>query len=122
MILIVAITTTAVFYGHLEVGLQKKIRGIRSVFAWASLIGMNVGGAAVTLAMIYASLTGSGVLELIASGGPSGLEENSAAMEQFIVPIAAFAGLLAPVIAAIIILVIAVAGGAWLYAKYKSSS
>jgi hypothetical protein len=30
--------------------------------------------------------------------------------------------LLAPVIAAIIILVIAVAGGAWLYAKYKSSS
>ena len=30
--------------------------------------------------------------------------------------------LLAPVIAAIIILVITVAGGAWLYAKYKSSS
>jgi hypothetical protein len=30
--------------------------------------------------------------------------------------------LLAPVIAAIIILVIAVAGGFWLYAKYKSSS
>jgi hypothetical protein len=30
--------------------------------------------------------------------------------------------LLAPVVAAIIILVIAVAGGAWLYAKYKSSS
>jgi hypothetical protein len=122
MILIVAIATTVAFYSHLEVGLQKKICGIRSVFAWSNLIGMNIGGAAVTLAMIYASLTGSGVLELIASGGPSGLEENSAAMEQFIVPIAAFAGLLAPVIAAIIILVIAVAGGAWLYAKYKSSS
>jgi hypothetical protein len=30
--------------------------------------------------------------------------------------------LLAPVIAAIIILLIAVAGGVWLYAKYKSSS
>ena len=28
----------------------------------------------------------------------------------------------APVIAAIIILLIAVAGGVWLYAKYKSSS
>jgi hypothetical protein len=59
------------FYSHLEVRLQKKIRGIRSVFAWANLIGMNVGGAAVTLAMIYASLAGSGVLELIASGGAS---------------------------------------------------
>lgn len=37
---------------------------------------------------------GSGVLELIASGGPSGLEENPVMMEQFIVSIAAFAGLL----------------------------
>lgn len=61
------------FYSQLEVGLLKKIRGIRSVFAWANLIGMNVGGAAVTLAMIYTGLAGSGVLELIASGGASGL-------------------------------------------------
>jgi uncharacterized membrane protein (UPF0182 family) len=73
MILIVAIATSMAFYSHLEVGLQKKIRGIRSVFAWANLIGMNVGGAAVTLAMIYTGLAGSGVLELIASGGASGL-------------------------------------------------
>jgi hypothetical protein len=73
MILIVAIATTMVFYSRLEVGLQKKIRGIRSVFAWANLIGMNVGGAAVTLAMIYTGLAGSGVLELITSGGASGL-------------------------------------------------
>jgi hypothetical protein len=94
MILIVAIATTAVFYIHLEVGLQKKIRGIRSIFAMANLIGMNIGGAAVTLAMIYAGLAGSGMLGLIASGGASGREENPAAMEQFIVPIAAFAGLL----------------------------
>jgi hypothetical protein len=73
MILIVAISATMVFYSRLEVGLQKKIRGIRSVFAWANLIGMNVGGAVVTLAMIYTGLAGSSVLELIASGGPSGL-------------------------------------------------
>jgi len=73
MILIVAIATTMVFYSRLEVRLQKKIRGIRSVFAWANPIGMNTGGAAETLAMIYASLTGSGVLELIASRGASGL-------------------------------------------------
>jgi hypothetical protein len=73
MILIVAIATTMVFYSRLEVRLQKKIHGIRSVFAWANLIGMNVGGAAVTLAMIYTGLAGSGVLELITSGGASGL-------------------------------------------------
>jgi hypothetical protein len=47
MILIVAIATTMAFYSRLEVRLQKKIRGIRSVFAWANLVGMNVGGAAV---------------------------------------------------------------------------
>jgi hypothetical protein len=73
MILIVAIATTIVFYSRLEVGLLKKIHGIRCVFAWANLIGMNVGGAAVTLAMIYTGLAGSSVLELIASGGASGL-------------------------------------------------
>ncbi len=73
MIPIVVIATTIVFYSRLEVGVLKKIRGIRCVFAWANLIGMNVGGAAVTLEMIYTGLAGSGVLELIASGGASGL-------------------------------------------------
>lgn len=73
IILIVAIATTMVFYSRLEVGLLKKIRGIRCVFAWANFIGMNVGGAAVTLAMIYTGLAGSSVLELITSGGASGL-------------------------------------------------
>lgn len=61
------------FYSRLEVRLLKKIHGIRCVFAWANLIGMNVGGAAVTLAMIYTGLAGSSMLELIASGGASGL-------------------------------------------------
>jgi hypothetical protein len=61
------------FYSRLEVGLLKKIHGIRCVFAWANLIGMNVGDAAVRLAMIYTGLAGSSVLELIANGGASGL-------------------------------------------------
>jgi hypothetical protein len=96
LILIVAIATTAVFYSHLEVNLQKRIRGVRSALAWVNLVGMNVGGAAVTLMMVYAGLAGSGVLGVIASGGTTaaGLKENPAIMEQFITPIAAFAGLL----------------------------
>ncbi|MEO9364045.1 MAG: hypothetical protein ABI348_09110 [Nitrososphaera sp.] len=95
MILIVAIATTAIFYSHLEVSLQKRIRGVRSALAWTNLVGMNVGGAAVTLMMVYAGLAGSGVLGVIASGGgTAGLRENPAIMEQFIAPIAAFAGLL----------------------------
>ncbi|AIC15898.1 hypothetical protein [Nitrososphaera viennensis] len=94
MILIVAIATTAIFYNHLEVNLQKRIRGVRSALAWANLVGMNVGGAAVTLMMVYAGLAGSGVLGVIASSGASGLSENPAIMGQFITPIAAFAGLL----------------------------
>ena len=95
MILIVAIATTAIFYSHLEVSLQKRIRGVRSALAWTNLVGMNVGGAAVTLMMVYAGLAGSGVLGVIAGGGgAAGLKENLAIMEQFITPIAAFAGLL----------------------------
>nr|WP_294806010.1 hypothetical protein [uncultured Nitrososphaera sp.] len=95
MILIVAIATTAIFYSHLEVSLQKRIHGVRSALAWANLVGMNVGGAAVTLMMVYAGLAGSGVLGVIAGdGGAAGLKANPAIMEQFITPIAAFAGLL----------------------------
>ena len=95
MILIVAIATTAIFYSHLEVSLQKRIHGVRSALAWTNLVGMNVGGAAVTLMMVYAGLAGSGVLGVIAGGGgAAGLKENLAIMEQFITPIAAFAGLL----------------------------
>ncbi|AIF82816.1 hypothetical protein NTE_00738 [Candidatus Nitrososphaera evergladensis SR1] len=96
MILIVAIATTAIFYNHLEVNLQKRIRGVRSALAWTNLVGMNVGGAAVTLMMVYAGLAGSGVLGMIAGGGGAnaGLTENPAVMDQFIIPIAAFAVLL----------------------------
>ncbi|MGI0047999.1 MAG: hypothetical protein ACREAW_00520 [Nitrososphaera sp.] len=92
LILVVAIAVTAVFYNHLEVGMGRQIRGFRSVLAWIHLAGMNVGGAATTIAMIFAGLAGSGVLGVILGG--SGSQPNVAIMEQFVPVIAAFTGLL----------------------------
>ncbi|HSD05462.1 MAG TPA: hypothetical protein VLB45_06910 [Nitrosopumilaceae archaeon] len=94
MILVVAIATTAIFYNHLEINMEKNIRGIRSVMAWIHLIGMNVGGAATTISMILAGLMGSGALDLILSAGSTELTPNLAIMDQFIPPIATFAGVL----------------------------
>ena len=96
MILIVSIATTAVFYNHFEVNMQRIIRGFRSVLAWVHLIGMNVGGATVTLTMIYAGLVGSGIMGIIMSGGNNAVElkPNTQVLEQFIVPISAFAMIL----------------------------
>ena len=53
MILIVAIAVTAVFYNHLEINMGKKVRRSKTVLAWIHLIGMNVGGTAITLTMIF---------------------------------------------------------------------
>jgi hypothetical protein len=95
IILIVAIATTAVFYNHFEVNMIKRIRGFRSILAWAHLIGMNVGGASISLSMIYAGLVGSGVIGIIISGGNiSELKQNTQIMEEFIIPISVFAAIL----------------------------
>jgi hypothetical protein len=100
MILVVAIAVTAVFYNHLEINMGKKIRGFKSVLAWIHLIGMNIGGTALTMTMIFAGLIGSGILGVITSGGSSSasavsqLRPNIAIMVQFITPIAAFTGIL----------------------------
>ena len=94
MILVVAIATTAIFYNHLEINLEKNIRGVRAIMAWIHLIGMNIGGAATTISMILAGLMGSGALDLILSGGSTELHQNLAIMDQFIPPIATFAGVL----------------------------
>src|SRR5919106_4385894 len=91
VILIVAIATTAVFYNHFEVNLSRHIRGFRSILAWTHLIGMNVGGASITLIMMYAGLVGSGVIGIVLSGGNiSELRSNTQVMEQFIIPISGF--------------------------------
>lgn len=94
MILVVAIATTAIFYNHLEINMEKNIRGVRSVMAWIHLIGMNVGGAATTISMILAGLMGSGALDLILNAGNTELHQNLTIMDQFIPPIATSAGVL----------------------------
>ena len=95
MILIVAIATTAVFYNHFEVNMHKGIQGFRSILAWIHLLGMNIGGASVTLTIAYAGLIGSGVIGTILSGGNiAELKPNTQIMEQFIIPISVFAAVL----------------------------
>jgi hypothetical protein len=71
------------------------MHGFRSMLAWAHLIGMNVGGASITLSTIYAGLVGSGVIEIVLSGGDiSELRSNTQIMEEFIIPISIFAAIL----------------------------
>ncbi len=98
LILIVAIAVTAVFYIHLEIHMNKKIIGLRSVLAGIHLLGMNIGGAGTTIVMIYAGLAGSGILDIVLNGTTSGISStvnsNVDIMVQFIVPISGFAGLL----------------------------
>ena len=93
MKLVVAIAVTAVFYNHLEVGIGRQIRGFRSVLAWVHLVDINVGGAATTIAMIFAGLAGSGILGVIL-GGSDSLQPNAAVMDLFIPLIAIFTGML----------------------------
>jgi len=94
LIMIVAIATVASFYNHLEVNLQKRIVGLKSLLAWIHLIGLNVGIPAVTMTIIYAGLVGSGIFDLIVNGQTSNLRENTTVMADFIIPIAVFAGVL----------------------------
>jgi hypothetical protein len=95
MILIVAIATTAVFYNHFEVNMHKGIQGFRTVLAWIHLLGMNIGGATVTLTIVSAGLIGSGVIGTILSGGNiTELKPNIQIMEQFIIPISIFSAVL----------------------------
>jgi hypothetical protein len=97
MILVVAIAVTATFYHQLEIDMRKNIRGFKTILAWIHLVGMNVGGAATTLTMVFAGLIGSGILSVITGGAStsvSQLQPNVGVMVQFISPISAFAGLL----------------------------
>jgi hypothetical protein len=56
---------------------------------------MNIGGASVTITMIFAGLVGSGILAVIASGGiTTQLKPSTEAMVQFILPISVFAAVL----------------------------
>lgn len=94
LILIVAIATVASFYNHLEVNLERRIVGLKSLLAWIHLIGLNIGIPGVTMTIIYAGLIGSGILDLIVNGQTASLRENITVMTGFIIPIAVFAGVL----------------------------
>jgi hypothetical protein len=95
IILAVTIATTALFYNHFEVNMDKSIRGYRSRLAWVHLIGMNIGGACVTITMIFAGLIGSGIFAMVASeGAVAQLKPNTEVMTQFILPISVFATVL----------------------------
>ena len=90
MVLISTIAMTATFCSHLEVNLQNRIRGIKSIFARINFIG-RFGAAALSMTIIYARLSGSGILDEIKNGSAANLKENPTVMEEFIAPIALFA-------------------------------
>lgn len=86
---------TAVFYNHFEVNMHRGIQGFRSILAWIHLLGMNIGGATVTLTIASAGLIGSGVIGTILSGGNiTELKPNTQILEQFIILISIFAAVL----------------------------
>jgi hypothetical protein len=65
------------------------------MLAWIHLLGMNVGGATVTLTIAYTGLAGSGIIGMILSGeNIAELKPNTQIMEQFIIPISVFAAVL----------------------------
>ena len=92
LILIVAIAATAGFYNHLQINLKRKFSGISKVLAWSHLIGMNIGGTGTTILMIFAGLSGSGLLSIFSDGNIG--NENVVIMNSFILPIASFIGIL----------------------------
>ena len=95
IILAVAIATIALFYNHFDINLHKSIRGSRCLLAWVHLIGINAGGACVTITMIFAGLIGSGIFGVVASGSvATQLKPNTEIMVQFILPISVFAAVL----------------------------
>jgi hypothetical protein len=92
LIFIVAIAVTAIFYIHLEINLKRKISGLLNVLTWIRLIGMNIGGPLATILMIFAGLSGSGIISVFSDGkiGP----QNAEVMNVFINPIALSIGIL----------------------------
>jgi hypothetical protein len=92
LVLIVAIAVTAIFYIHLEVNLKRKISGLLNALAWIHLFGMNIGGPLATILMIFAGLSGSGILSIFTEGKVG--YQNVEIMDAFISPIAVSIGIL----------------------------
>ncbi len=92
LILIVAIAVTAIFYIHLEVNLKRKISGMPNALAWIHLVGMNIGGPLATILMIFAGLSGAGVLSVFTEGKIGA--QNVEVLNELITPIAFSIGVL----------------------------
>jgi hypothetical protein len=92
LIIIVAIAVTAIFYIHLEVNLKRKISGILTVLAWIHLIGMNIGGPLATILMIFAGLSGSGIISIFTEGKIG--QQNVEILNTLIAPISISIGIL----------------------------
>ena len=92
LILIVAIAVTAIFYIHLEVNLKRKISGMPNALAWIHLVGMNIGGPLATILMIFAGLSGAGVLSVFTEGKIG--TQNVEVLNELITPIAFSIGVL----------------------------
>lgn len=93
LILIVAIAVTAIFYIHLEINLKRRIsNSFLVVLAWIHLIGMNTGGPMTTILMIYAGLSGTGLLSVFVTGKIG--EVNVEILDTLITPIAFSIGIL----------------------------
>lgn len=89
--LAVAIAITAIFYNHLESNLNKPVRGNTRYLVWAQLIGMNVGGSAVTILLIVFGFLGAGFVGFV-SGGET---QVKGIMEYAKIPVTGFALLFA---------------------------
>ena len=92
LIFIIAIAVTAIFYIHLEINLKRRISGIMNVLGWIHLIGMNIGGPLATILMIFAGLSGSGIMSVFTEGKIG--SQNAEIMNAFINPIAVSIGVL----------------------------
>ena len=55
---VIMLAVTGILYNYLEITRGKYIDGSNSILAWIHLIGLNVGGAGTTLALIYSGLVG----------------------------------------------------------------
>ena len=92
LIFIVAIAVTAVFYIHLEVNLRRKISGVLNALAWIHLVGMNIGGPLATMIMIFAGLSGSGIISVFTEGKVG--QQNVEVLNTLVAPIALSIGIL----------------------------
>jgi len=92
---VVGMAVTALFYQYLEVNLKSLYQGAPKTFAWLHLILGNIGVVGASWTIMYAGYLG-GMASLPATLGGQGLsplQVEELIRVDFVLPIAAFAGL-----------------------------